>query len=1036
MIRSLLSLRSRSLTALALLLTCAASLAQSWTGAGDGVSFNDSVNWTVPVIPGSVPQFNSLTPLSLTQNSGSPLPIYALIQNAAGTGVTIGGNPLQFNNPSSYINNAPAAPITLNVPVFFTSDLVIYGNLVMNNGLTGPGGLSVGGTLNLNAAGSFSAVQLQAGATLRAGAAGAFGSASINLAYNSSLVEFATPSLYNFSGTFTGGNSAIVRQAGLGSVQFNTASISYSGAVQVAAGTLRATVPYSLGNASNTSVLSSGTLRLAGTDGFTGTSITIAPGGTLNGGGLAQNTFVSVVNDGLISLPAGSLLNAGGFTIWTGSTSGAGALGLGGFFNFNTGANLTHTGGTTIAGGNVLINTPNALPDSGALVQNAGYLQQPNAETVDTITLVNGTQVWGNLTATSIDLQAGVLNANGTVTSAPITKTTAGTVSLGGNMVAPGGVVVSAGNLDIAGNITAPVTNNAALNLNYGSLSGTVVNNGSMTLLNGTVASNISGPNGLSIANNAYVAMTGTNSYGGGTTVGTGAFVSVQSSAVQGNWSVGLASEVVFSQTSPGSTSASFSGAGKVVVQQSAFQLDLNGASTHAGGVETRQNSHLGIGHDNALGTGTLSLETTAAFTTKLTAVGGNRTLANALQFSTGNMEVTGANDLAFTHTGAKQLSSTGSITHNATGVTTIAGTFLGQNTTTINVNAGKLVLGAAVNNGFRMDGTLNVASGALLEMISNSPVKLGPTSLNGGTLKALNGVAVPTGLALNAAGTIIGRVSSEAGSLIEATGPLTMGDSTSFAGFFSNGELRTQQHTVTIADKNQAVLGSLTEVGTTLQSGVITAANGVFVDFGRAITGWGTINSTNAPAQATIINGDAAGSAVSQPLDFTGFVKGVGTFTDVTFSGTFSPGLSPAIVPVNNVSLGGSSILIMEIGGLTPGSMHDQLDIGGTLALNGTLDIDLINGFNPAYGNIFNILDGTTTGTFSSYSFPGLAPGLTWDTSDLYSLGNLKVVPEPSTGLLAALAAGLLARRRRQHPSGCRQAIQKLMPAQQQILS
>ncbi len=194
-------------------------------------------------------------------------------------------------------------------------------------------------------------------------------------------------------------------------------------------------------------------------------------------------------------------------------------------------------------------------------------------------------------------------------------------------------------------------------------------------------------------------------------------------------------------------------------------------------------------------------------------------------------------------------------------------------------------------------------------------------------------------------------------------------------------------------------MLGSLTEVGTVSLPSLLTAANGVFVDFGRAITGYGIVAGNNALADATIINGDAAGNSNVQPLDFTGYVKGLGTFTDVTFSGTFSPGLSPAIVPLNNVTFGPSSTLLMEI--------------GGTLGLNGLLDVDLINGFNPVLGDFFNILDGTTSGAFSSFSFPALSPGLTWDTSDLYTVGNLKIVPEPTTSLLLLAGVGALLRRR-----------------------
>jgi hypothetical protein len=82
-----------------------------------------------------------------------------------------------------------------------------------------------------------------------------------------------------------------------------------------------------------------------------------------------------------------------------------------------------------------------------------------------------------------------------------------------------------------------------------------------------------------------------------------------------------------------------------------------------------------------------------------------------------------------------------------------------------------------------------------------------------------------------------------------------------------------------------------------------------------------------------------------------------------------------------------------MEIGGTTRGSQYDAIVASGTLALAGTLQVSLINGFSPAAGNSFDILDWSTlTGTFATLNLPALAAGLSWNTSQLYTSGVLSV--------------------------------------------
>jgi hypothetical protein len=145
----------------------------------------------------------------------------------------------------------------------------------------------------------------------------------------------------------------------------------------------------------------------------------------------------------------------------------------------------------------------------------------------------------------------------------------------------------------------------------------------------------------------------------------------------------------------------------------------------------------------------------------------------------------------------------------------------------------------------------------------------------------------------------------------------------------------------------------------------------------------------------------------------------GAGTTTgNVEYAASYRPSNSPNAVSVQNVLLDPTSTLIMELGGTTPGTGYDQLDIFGLATLNGTLVLSYLDGFSPSAGESFEIFDGPTTGSFSQISLPALNNGLSWNTTSLYSNGEISVVPEPSTfALLAAGALGLLGygwRRRR----------------------
>ena len=239
-------------------------------------------------------------------------------------------------------------------------------------------------------------------------------------------------------------------------------------------------------------------------------------------------------------------------------------------------------------------------------------------------------------------------------------------------------------------------------------------------------------------------------------------------------------------------------------------------------------------------------------------------------------------------------------------------------------------------------------------------------------------------------------RVTGDSGSVIEATGSLALGNAASPAGFNFDGELRTKQFAVTLNSSAAVGLGNLTTLGGGASPGTLIAANGFVVDFDEAVTGYGTINSTNTLAKRATINGTVQGNSVAQPITLSGYIKGVGTFNNVKFTGTFDPGLSPTLLTAGNLAFASTSTLIVELGGAAAGSGYDQIQASGSLALDGALQMALINGFAPTLGNQFTVLTfASHSGDFTSYT--GLALGGHLELRPIFSATNLSLKARPA---------------------------------------
>jgi hypothetical protein len=181
---------------------------------------------------------------------------------------------------------------------------------------------------------------------------------------------------------------------------------------------------------------------------------------------------------------------------------------------------------------------------------------------------------------------------------------------------------------------------------------------------------------------------------------------------------------------------------------------------------------------------------------------------------------------------------------------------------------------------------------------------------------------------------------------------------------------------TVTLLDANDVVFDSTSLVkldngaGT---AGTLSAANGLTLNFGGNITGFGTVSTPNDPFKPLINNGHITGNSAAQKITLPGFVKGVGTLDNVTVTGTFSPGFSPAAVYAGSVTYGGA--LEIELAGTGTGQF-DVIHHSGSATLGGALNVSLLSGFTPSAGNTFQIITaaGGISGAFSSATLPALS--------------------------------------------------------------
>lgn len=345
---------------------------------------------------------------------------------------------------------------------------------------------------------------------------------------------------------------------------------------------------------------------------------------------------------------------------------------------------------------------------------------------------------------------------------------------------------------------------------------------------------------------------------------------------------------------------------------------------------------------------------------------------------------------------------------------------------------------------------SLTKSGGGMLKLLDNNTYT-GGTNVGSGTLQIGNG---------GTTGSVVGAINNNAALLFNRSDTVIFSGAISGKGSLtklgSNTLILTGNNNftgvTTIADGalqigNGGASGSI--AGNVVNDGDLIFNRSVTTIYGGVISGSGRLtklggniillNNENTYTGDTIINNGtlklgANGSLASYLIDIHAGTFNVSSISDytldadktimgqgsifgaVTVLGTVAPGESTGVLTVGDMTFGSGSLLDIELGGTTPGTLFDVLNSTGAIDLQSgsKLRLSFLDGFAPNFGNIFDILNfSSLTGAFSTLDLPMLDGSLVWNTSNLYQYGTISVIPEPAISVMLLTALGAILSRR-----------------------
>ncbi len=365
-------------------------------------------------------------------------------------------------------------------------------------------------------------------------------------------------------------------------------------------------------------------------------------------------------------------------------------------------------------------------------------------------------------------------------------------------------------------------------------------------------------------------------------------------------------------------------------------------------------------------------------------------------------------------------VAASGSITANLTSELIITNSSKLTNLGNITISGG-IISTNSLSSSITNDGNGFIENNGMIKVLGgvfeNKSIRTGSSVTNNGMFEITNGRVINNGIFFNNTNgkLLISRTfTNESTGKVENNGQITV---TGFgAALINSGNLNNNKN-INLDDSAKINMAINSSIFTNQNTGIVVVSSDSKIENnssnfsieGGIIKNGGTIDNNTSISLgefAELENNGTLNNNFEAQINNSGTISGINTVHAGSFSngGILSPGnkddstgfykLDSFFTSYTQTSKGSLKI---DLGGTIAGDNYDQIIVNRNVTLDGTLNVSLVDGFEPAIGDVFTILTKgrSISGTFSTVNLPALSADKVWDVVEYGSNGVRLLVEE-----------------------------------------